>query len=199
MLCVAPAAILTCSRVAPYVQGQYDVNIPRLFVLLHDACDESVDPLRIFRRMRSTFPAADCFLLQINSLPEVSPNLEQRDVWERYIERPLFSNPAPVTAVRGCLLAPADLDTIRRFASKLIKDAIVPHLERRMFALHSTISQNRKVRDPTCGTVQLRVAMTLTCVCSSLCRVCGTLSSRGGASRRTRLLSALPRRAVGSQ
>ena len=63
---------VSLSRAAA-LQGQYDVNVPRVFVLLHNACSEGVDPHRIYRRMRSTFPASDCFLLQVNSLPPASP------------------------------------------------------------------------------------------------------------------------------
>jgi len=85
-------------------------------------------------------------MLQLNSLPPASPNITQPDRWAPYIQRPFFSKPRGWTGVRGCLLAPADLNTLQRFCLKLVNDSLVPHLERRVFSLHSTISQNRRVR-----------------------------------------------------
>jgi len=96
-------------------QDQFDPDIPRYFLLLHDAgaaamggfkmvrqgpADTAVapeslplsDPSAALRELRNCFPPACCYLLPINSLGTASTlAVTQADLWESSMQAPLFA------------------------------------------------------------------------------------------------------------
>jgi len=66
---------------ASFSSGQYDPNVSRVFLLLHDAGDVRIDPQAILNQLRTRFPAASTRLLTINSLPADAPNVSIYTDW----------------------------------------------------------------------------------------------------------------------
>jgi hypothetical protein len=70
---------------ASFSSGQYDPNVARVFLLLHDAGDKHIDAQKILNQLRTRFPAASTRLLTINSVPVEAPNSQQPDMWSRFL------------------------------------------------------------------------------------------------------------------
>lgn len=76
--------------------GQYDPSIPRLYLLLHDTSDgRDVDPSGIMRRLQAKFSMSLTRLMAINSLPKENPNLQQPDMWSRFLIPRYYPQLAP--------------------------------------------------------------------------------------------------------
>ena len=66
--------------------GQYDPSIvQRLYILLHDNTDQINNPIVILKQLQTKFNSSYTKLLPINSFPSETPNLQQPDVWSRYL------------------------------------------------------------------------------------------------------------------
>ena len=76
-----PPRLFPVSPPSRYRRGLYDSSVAKFYLLLHDNCEggraDNQDHNSIFRKMKTTFPAANCFRLCINSLSATSPNMGQ--------------------------------------------------------------------------------------------------------------------------
>ena len=141
-----------------FSNGQYDPDVHRVYVVLHDPhVAVGVDPIIIQRIIQSKFPPHHTKLLMINSLSETAPNLHQPDMWSRYIT-PLYfpqhaptidkatlpNNPMNNMPALGCYLSIEDFMTIRGFCVSLFQHEVVPCLERRIGSLTKIVKDNRK-------------------------------------------------------
>eukprot|EP01035_Chromulina_nebulosa_P018359 gene18359-24055_t len=139
--------------------GQFDSEIYRVYVVLHDINDaKHVDPNAVYRRLQSKFPASQTRLLSINSLSIDAQNLQQPDMWSKYkipicfpqnvpcidsnAVRPL--NPINGNIVIGSRLSLEDQMNIRDFCVALYQQDVIPSLERRISTLTRTVSDTRK-------------------------------------------------------
>ena len=143
-----------------YSTGQYDPSIHRIYLLLHDASDcAHIDPLPIYNRLKTKFPPISTKLLTINSLKSDSPNLQQPDIWSRFLLPRFFPQSAPVLesnkfvipknpvtgmSVYGSRLSMEDFMAIREFCVLLYNQEIVPCLERKFIFLHKQVNDMRK-------------------------------------------------------
>lgn len=143
-----------------FFTGQYDPDIRRVYVLLHDNSkniDTDVDTLLL--QMKLSLAPATVKLLRINSLPTNEPHLQQPNIWENSTH-PLFfpqhaptveaipilkvPSSTPTTVVKGCHLSVEDLMGLRSFCSQLFVQEIIPALERRISYLSKSINENKK-------------------------------------------------------
>mmetsp|Transcript_61952 Transcript_61952/g.108957 ORF Transcript_61952/g.108957 Transcript_61952/m.108957 type:complete len:1520 (-) Transcript_61952:123-4682(-) len=141
--------------------GQYDPStVQRLFVLLHDAHDSSRNPYMLLQQLQSRFVPANTKLLTINSFPADTPNLQQPDMWSRFLAPRFFpqnipdnpnTNPAnlavnPVNGqpVLGSRLSMEDFMSLRNFCVDLYNQFIVPNIERRLVFLNKQVNENKK-------------------------------------------------------
>lgn len=141
-----------------FSNGQYDPDVHRVYVVLHDPhVAVGVDPIIIQRIIQSKFPPHHTKLLIINSLPITAPNLQQPDMWSRYINPLYFPQHAPTVdkstlptnpmnnmPALGCFLSIEDFMTIRGFCVSLFQHEVVPCLERRIGSLTKIVKDNRK-------------------------------------------------------
>lgn len=141
--------------------GQYDpATVQRLFVLLHDAHDESRNPYMLLQQLQARFNAASTKLLTINSFPENTPNLQQPDMWSKFMaprffpqsipENPntnsanLAVNPINGQPVLGSRLSMEDFMSLRNFCVDIYNQYIVPNIERRLIFLTKQVNDNKK-------------------------------------------------------
>jgi hypothetical protein len=141
--------------------GQYDpASVQRIFVLLHDAQDTSRNPYSILQQLQGRFSAASTKLLTINSFPENTPNLQQPDMWSRFLAPRFFPqaipenpnaatgnlpiNPTNGLPVLGYRLSMEDFMTLRNFCVDLFNQFIVPNIERRLMFLNKQVNDNKK-------------------------------------------------------
>lgn len=141
--------------------GQYDpASVQRLFILLHDAQDTSRNPYSILQALQGRFGAANTKLLTINSFPEDTPNLQQPDMWSRFLAPRFYPqaipdhpnataanlpvNPLNGQPVLGHRLSMEDFMTLRNFCVDLFNQFIVPNIERRLIFLNKQVNDNKK-------------------------------------------------------
>ncbi|KAJ1423521.1 ER-golgi trafficking TRAPP I complex 85 kDa subunit-domain-containing protein, partial [Ochromonadaceae sp. CCMP2298] len=140
--------------------GQYDPSlVTRMYVLLHDASD-SINPQPILHMLQQRFGAANTKLIVINSFPQDSPNLQQPDMWSRFLAPRFFPhqipshpnlsqanlprNPLTQEAVLGAHLSMDDFMSLRNFCVDVFNQGICTVLERRLVFLHKQVNDNRK-------------------------------------------------------
>lgn len=119
-----------------------------------------VDPIIIQRKMQSKFPPHHTKLLFINSLAPSAPNLQQPNMWSKFLIPTFFPqsnnslasfdpstlprNPMDGKAVYGAFLSMEDFMAIRNFCIMLYQNEIVPCLERRIVTLMKIVADARK-------------------------------------------------------
>lgn len=140
------------------MNGQYDTDIDRVYLLLHDAhCTPTLDINILHRRLQGRFPPSRTKLLILNSLSPDAPNLQQPDMFSRCINPLFFSNSAPSmdkdaasinpidgSYALGSRLSMEDFMTIREFCVDMYTNEIVSALERRINSLTKLVNENRK-------------------------------------------------------
>ena len=133
----------------------------RVYLILHDphvAAD--VDPIIIQRKMQAKFPPHHTKLLFINSLAPSAPNLQQPNMWSKFLIPTFFPlsnnslvsfdpsklplNPMDGKPVYGAYLSMEDFMAIRNFCILLYQNEIVPSIERKIVALTKIVSDARK-------------------------------------------------------
>ena len=141
--------------------GQYDPStVHRLFILLHDAHDTSRNPYMMLQQLQSRFAAANTKLLTINSFPENTPNLQQPDMWSRFLAPRFFPenipenpntkiqnlpiNPTSGQPVLGSRLSMEDFMTLRNFCIDIYNQFIIPNIEKRLIYLNKQVNDNKK-------------------------------------------------------
>jgi hypothetical protein len=143
---------------ACFSNGHFDPNIHRVFVLLEDASNKQKDAAPILRNLQNVFPSTATKLLSINSLPVSSPNLQQPDMWSKYVIPKYFPQHAPsidlsrvlpiseVThlPILGCRLSGDDFMKLQDFCAWLFSDHVAPQLERRITYLTHQVNESRK-------------------------------------------------------
>mmetsp|Transcript_14452 Transcript_14452/g.21723 ORF Transcript_14452/g.21723 Transcript_14452/m.21723 type:complete len:1460 (-) Transcript_14452:198-4577(-) len=139
--------------------GQYDPDIHRVYLLLHDnSSGHDVDTSLLLRQLKSKFSPTHTKLLCINSLPEDNPNLHHPDIWARW-RIPLFFpqhapqsptdqtspvNPETNTPVVGTRLSMEDYMSLRTFCIELFQQEVLPAYERRVGVLLRHVNEARK-------------------------------------------------------
>lgn len=142
------------------LSGQFDPDIHRLYLLIHDASNTTVDPNAIYRKLIAAgFPQQQTKYLALNSLPTDAPNLQQPDMWSRWLIPKYFpndapsldpsrhslpTNPADGTKVLCSLLSMEDFMALREFCVALFHKEIVPALEKRIGTLTKQVNEARK-------------------------------------------------------
>jgi hypothetical protein len=147
--------------------GQYDPNIQRVFVVLHDATainpttSQPYNVQETMTKIQTRFPSNRTKLLVLNSLPAESPNLEHPDLWSRWAAprylphlSPVLAHPEvsqvpthpqdPTKPVYGCRLSMDDFIQLRDFAHALFQDHVKPTLANRLTFLIRTVNETRK-------------------------------------------------------
>ena len=124
-----------------FAKRHYDGAIPRFHVLLDDVGAGETAPTAdaILRRMKSTFLAPNCKLLQINSIGAPTPGAVPAggaDLWG--------TAEAGAEHLRGAHLSADDLKAIAAFTADLSVKHVLPTMERRMFQLNSEIEKQKK-------------------------------------------------------
>lgn len=142
---------------AVVLSGQYDPDIHRVYLLIHDASlGPAVDAMAVYRRLQTKFPAAK--FLPINSLPDAAPNLQQPDMWSRWVIPKFFApdapqpdpavepptNPVDGLRVLGSRLSMEDFMALREFCVAFFHKEVVPALERRIAFLTKQVNEARK-------------------------------------------------------
>jgi hypothetical protein len=135
--------------------GQYDMNIHKVYILLEDVSEKKKDPLSILRGLNAYFPPALTKLLSINSF--ATPNVHQPDMWSRFIVPKYYPSHAPSTQgmnlplhpttgqpVFGCRLSVEDFMKIRDICFWLYSDQVIPTLEKRLNHLTRQVNDSRK-------------------------------------------------------
>jgi hypothetical protein len=140
------------------MNGQYDTDVDRVYLLIHDAhCTPTLDINILHRRLQGRFPPSRTKLLILNSLSPDSPNLQQPDMFSHCINPLYFSNLAPRmdkdaaninpfdgSNSLGSHLSMEDFMAIREFCVNMYTNEIIPALERRVNSLTKLVNENRK-------------------------------------------------------
>ncbi len=142
--------------------GQYDPNVTRVYVLLHDATAEVARGASSFgsimQALKSRFPVEHLKTLVVNSLGANSLNTQQPDIWTTYIPPRWYPEDIHVLkshegrkagaqsdeSVLGKHLSMEDFVGCRNFCMELYNDEIIPSLERRLFYLNKQVAESRK-------------------------------------------------------
>ena len=136
-----------------YSTGQYDPNIHRVYLLLHDNSDittSNSDKDMILRQLKSKFSPTHTKMLCINSLPTDSPNLQHPDIWEAWRIPMFFPQNAPgldpsgENVVLGSYLSMEDFMSLRNFCIELFQHEVLPAYERRVSVLSRIVTETRK-------------------------------------------------------
>lgn len=142
-----------------FTNGQYDPDMHRVFLLIHDShAKNAADPNTMYRRLQSRFPPVHTKMLILNSLPPDAPNLQQPDMWTRTVFPKFFPQFAPTfpegeqlprnplngDPVIGSRLSMEDFMSLRDFCITLYHQDIVPFLERRIATLTRAFTDARK-------------------------------------------------------
>ncbi|XP_019455479.1 PREDICTED: trafficking protein particle complex subunit 8-like isoform X1 [Lupinus angustifolius] len=118
--------------------GAMDPKILKLYLLVHDNQDGSVDRAsRILTEMRSAFGTSNCLLLCINSSPD-APIKHEENPWASYI-----SDASP-SQDHGCLLNIDDINEIKDLMQNLSSKHIIPNMEQKIRVLNQQVSATRK-------------------------------------------------------
>ena len=141
---------------ACYSTGQYDPNIHRVYLLLHDNSNPataSIDKDMILRQLKSKFSPTHTKMLCVNSLPEDSPNLQHPDIWEAWRIPMFFPQHAPSAVhpesdshppVVGSRLSMEDFMELRNFCVELFQQEVLPAYERRVSVLSRIVTETKK-------------------------------------------------------
>jgi hypothetical protein len=137
----------------PFHLGQFDTSgVAFHFVLLHDQCKAAaarVDVNAVISRARQAVPGQQLSIVTINSLPPLSPNLAQPDIWlpacGDVLTRDCESNGMGSPMARGCFLSPDNIMELSQFARELASGTVLRSMERRISNLNTIVStvQNR--------------------------------------------------------
>ncbi len=140
-----------------FSSGQFDPTIQRVFVLLDDNGEKKVDAFNVLRALTAQFPASHTKLLAINSFTKNALNLQQPDMWSRFMIPKYFAhhaprsdpnelpiNPTTQKPVLGARLSVEDFMKLREFCIWLFNEQIIPTLERRISNLSRQVNDSRK-------------------------------------------------------
>jgi hypothetical protein len=140
-----------------FTNGQYDPLIQRVYVLLDDAGERTKDAFVVLRSLSTRFPSSNTKLVSINSFTAAAPNLQQPDVWKRFIIPNFFPEHAPSPdanqlprdpfhhrVVLGNRLSVEDFMKLREFCIWLFNEQIVPAIEKRLTVLSKLVNDSRK-------------------------------------------------------
>uniref|UniRef100_K3WUK9 Trafficking protein particle complex subunit 8 n=1 Tax=Globisporangium ultimum (strain ATCC 200006 / CBS 805.95 / DAOM BR144) TaxID=431595 RepID=K3WUK9_GLOUD len=134
-----------------FLQGLYDPNIPKYFLVVHDNVEAegtSIDPDAILQSLQ--IPVTTGAVLRVNSLPAEHANPLNASRWgsHPYVRRPLFPGNVgsfpPVTDTLGGLLSSDDLTRIGSFVRKFGLTFVLPALEARIYQLNEIVSAMKK-------------------------------------------------------
>lgn len=134
----------------PFQAKQYNPEVPKFCVLIHDNQDPSVadtDPKEILKVIKAHFSPDVCFMATVNSLPE--PNASQTDFWSAHFDLH-FCDFEPLKARQnmskplGSYLSESDLDNIQRVMVKMIGEKLLPFLEQKLNEIQNNVAAHRK-------------------------------------------------------
>jgi len=138
-------------------EGQYDPGLQRCLVLLHDPYTAPKAPLSELQTiLPSRFPHSTCHVLVLNSLNPTSPNMNQFNYWAQtstndtvFFPRDQPSAPSAteepeVPVAPGCFFSDENVVNTQELVRNIVSKGVIPQMERRIFALNTNITNNRK-------------------------------------------------------